>query len=157
MSVFDIEIIEIEGGYSNDPHDLGGETKYGISRRSYPQEDIKNLTVDRAIEIYIRDIWNPNRLGEINNQITANIIFRFIVHAGAYRAVKLLQQSINEFLPVTIDGVIGSQTLKAINTINDLCLQNTLRVTICRYYLRLVTRIPSQEKFFKGWIKRALM
>lgn len=157
MAVFDIDIIEIEGGYVNDPHDLGGETKYGISKRSYPNEDIRNLTVERAIEIYTRDFWNPNRLNEIKNQTVANIIFRFCVHAGSYRAIKLVQQTVNDYIPITIDGVIGSQTLNAINTINDNCLQSSLRVTICRYYLRLVTRIPSQEKFLKGWIKRALM
>lgn len=157
MAQFDREILEIEGGYVNDPDDLGGETKYGISKRSYPKEDIRGLTVHRAIELYMRDIWVPNRLTEINNQTTANIIFRFIVHTGAYRAIKLIQQTVNEYITITIDGVIGSQTLKAINTINDICLQTALRVTICRYYLRLVTRIPSQEKFLKGWIKRALM
>jgi len=30
-----------EGGYSNDPNDPGGETQYGISKRAYPNEDIK--------------------------------------------------------------------------------------------------------------------
>ena len=31
-------------GYVNDPKDRGGETKAGISKRAYPNEDIKNLT-----------------------------------------------------------------------------------------------------------------
>ncbi len=47
-----------EGGYSFRSDDPGGETNYGISKRSYPTLDIKSLTKDEAIEIYKRDYWN---------------------------------------------------------------------------------------------------
>ena len=46
-------VITNEGGYVNDPDDPGGETKYGISKRSYPALDIKNLTVEQATAIYL--------------------------------------------------------------------------------------------------------
>ncbi len=46
-----------EGGYVNDPHDSGGETNFGISKRSYPDMDIKDLTREDAEEIYYRDFW----------------------------------------------------------------------------------------------------
>ena len=46
------EIIEVvlhhEGGYVNDPKDPGGETNFGIAKRSHPDVDIKNLTKDGA-------------------------------------------------------------------------------------------------------------
>ena len=45
--VFD-RLIGHEGEYSNDPNDPGGETKWGISKRAYPNLDIKNLTRDGA-------------------------------------------------------------------------------------------------------------
>lgn len=161
MAVFDMEILEIEGGYNNDPDDAGGETKYGISKRSYPNEDIKNLTPERAIEIYTRDFWNPNNLSGIQDQTIANIIFRFIVNAGKQTGVELLQTSLNTFVPIIpsikVDGVLGAKTLQAINNIRTIRLQDTLRVNICRYYLRLVKRKPSQKKYFQGWIERALM
>lgn len=51
-------VIGIEGGYVNDPNDLGGETKYGISKRAYPKEDIPSLTLERAQELYQRDYWD---------------------------------------------------------------------------------------------------
>lgn len=54
-------IVGIEGGYVNDPKDPGGETKYGISKRRYPNEDIKNLTIERAQFLYQRDFWNPHK------------------------------------------------------------------------------------------------
>jgi len=47
-----------EGGYVNDPRDPGGETKYGISKRAYPDEDIQNLSLERAKELYRRDYWD---------------------------------------------------------------------------------------------------
>ena len=49
-------VLEHEGGYVNDPKDLGGETKYGITKRFYPDIDIKNLTIEEAKEIYKKDV-----------------------------------------------------------------------------------------------------
>ena len=63
MSNFDAAfgiVVGVEGGYVNDPQDPGGETKYGISKRRYPSEDIANLTLERAKFLYQRDYWNPH-------------------------------------------------------------------------------------------------
>lgn len=51
--------VGVEGGYVNDPEDPGGETKYGIAKRYHPKEIIKNLTLDRAKEIYLQEYWLP--------------------------------------------------------------------------------------------------
>ena len=51
------KVLEHEGGYVNDPKDLGGETKYGITKRFYPDVDIKNLTKEQAKTIYHTDYW----------------------------------------------------------------------------------------------------
>jgi len=50
-------VLAWEGGYVNNPVDPGGETNWGISRRSYPNLDIRNLTVAQAKEIYRTDYW----------------------------------------------------------------------------------------------------
>ncbi len=47
-----------EGGYSNDSSDPGGETKWGISKRAYPDLDIGNLTPQQAADIYAKDYWD---------------------------------------------------------------------------------------------------
>ncbi|OXE36892.1 MAG: hypothetical protein CGW95_04725, partial [Phenylobacterium zucineum] len=47
-------LIGHEGGYTNNPQDPGGETKFGISKRAYPDQDIANLTLDAAKAIYKR-------------------------------------------------------------------------------------------------------
>ena len=65
ISKFD-EIIEVvlehEGGYVNDPKDPGGETNFGIAKRSHPDVDIKNLTKESAKEIYKEVYWDNNKV-----------------------------------------------------------------------------------------------
>ena len=51
-------VVGIEGGYVNDPRDPGGETKFGISKRAYPNIDIAQLTLEQAQQIYLRDYWD---------------------------------------------------------------------------------------------------
>lgn len=55
-------VIGVEGGYTNNPADPGGETKFGISKRRYPDLDIKNLTIDQAKVLYKRDYWDEHDL-----------------------------------------------------------------------------------------------
>ena len=52
-----IQVLHHEGGYVNAPQDPGGETKFGISKRAYPNVDIKNLSRKQAIKIYYDDYW----------------------------------------------------------------------------------------------------
>ncbi len=61
MSLFDSAfaiVVGLEGGYVSDPKDPGGETKWGISKRAYPDLDIANLTLEEAKAIYQRDYWD---------------------------------------------------------------------------------------------------
>jgi len=60
----------LEGGYVYDSQDPGGETKYGISKKQYPNISIKELTYQDAVEIYERDyfkkIYDPRRGYRLN-------------------------------------------------------------------------------------------
>ena len=64
-------VIYNEGGYVNDPSDLGGETKYGISKRSYPNLDIKHLTLEQARKIYFCDYWLKGKFEQISDDTLA--------------------------------------------------------------------------------------
>mgnify|MGYP000868655196 CR=1 FL=1 len=55
----------VNGGYTNDPNDPGGETKWGISKRAHPKLDIPNLTLDQAADIYEREYWQPAGCGDM--------------------------------------------------------------------------------------------
>ena len=52
-------MVGLEGGYSNDPNDPGGATNYGIAKRYHPEEDIENMSLERAKEIYYEKYWIP--------------------------------------------------------------------------------------------------
>jgi len=149
-------LLDIEQGYVNDPDDPGGETKYGISKRSYPDVDIKNLTPEHAKRIYFRDWWEPLSLTEVFNQELASQIFKFAVNAGIHRAVIVLQTSINEVfgLPtVVVDGIFGPQTRHAMLEVQSGLLETYLcaffKLGIIQYYASL-----KKKKYIFGWLKR---
>ena len=53
------DVLGEEGGYVNNPADPGGETNWGISKRAFPQVDIKALTRDDAKALYRANYWDP--------------------------------------------------------------------------------------------------
>ena len=59
-------VLSAEGGYVFNPIDPGGETNYGISKRAHPDEDIKNLTLARAMEIYKKEYWDFYKLDDLS-------------------------------------------------------------------------------------------
>lgn len=147
-------VLGLEGGYVHDPDDPGGETKFGISKRSYPNVDIRNLTREDAVQIYRRDFWEPNRYGQIGDPRLAAKVFDMAVNMGSRTANRLLQHACNRTVgrPVEEDGILGPVSLEAINGHpNPEWLLATLRLQAVEYYLKL--RNP---KYLAGWIKRAL-
>lgn len=150
------KVLALEGGYVNDPQDPGGETKYGISTRTYPNLDIRSLTRDQAVEIYHRDFWLPNHYDRIQDPEVAAKIFDMAVNMGSRTANRLLQRACNRTrdaaCDVGEDGVMGPITLEAVNL--HPCpgwLLATLRLLAVEYHLGL--RNP---RFLAGWIKRDL-
>ena len=145
-----------EGGYANNPSDLGGETKYGISKKQYPKEDIKNLTLDRAKFLYERDYWNPLQASKLNYQPLANHLFDMCVNAGQGDAVTLLQLAcVSCGENIKIDGIIGPKTLGAANIIEGAWLADRYRVERVKHYLRRITINSSQLVNIKSWLRRA--
>lgn len=99
------KVVGIEGGYSNDLRDPGGETKYGISHRAHPNEDIKNLTLERAKQIYRADYWDKLGLDALPPELWL-YLFDTAVNCGPDFAAESLQRAAG-CLP---DGQIGKQT-----------------------------------------------
>ena len=87
-------VIHNEKGYVFDPDDPGGATKYGICQRSYPSLDIKNLTIEKAKEIYHRDFWLKGKFEQIPDITLAVQVFDFSVNLGIRAGIKLLQRAI---------------------------------------------------------------
>src|SRR6266849_2542246 len=86
-------LLHDEGGYVDNPADPGGETNFGISKRSYPNEDIKNLTRERAIEIYWNDFWLEYCFYRLKGDVAAKV-FNLAVVMGPNHAVTCLQRAL---------------------------------------------------------------
>lgn len=81
-------VIGSEGGYSNDPDDVGGETRFGISKRAYPNVDIEQLTLEQAKQIYYRDYWTPAGCNALTGPM-ALLVFDCSVNQGIGRAREI--------------------------------------------------------------------
>ena len=157
MSKFD-EIIEVvlehEGGYVNDPKDPGGETNFGIAKRSHPDVDIKNLTKEGAKEIYKEVYWDKNKVESLPEELW-HIYFDMCVNQGKSRAVKIIQRAVNgKGGSLTVDGGMGPMTIAAIG--KSRVELDRVRAYRVKYYADLVTKKPDLERFYFGWFKRAL-
>lgn len=159
MAAFDFAINKVltwEGGYSNDPLDPGGETKFGISKRSYPRVDIKNLTRDQAIAIYRRDFWDRYNYGKILNNDTAAHVLDLTVNHGPDRAGRIVQTSLNSLGEnLTVDGAIGPKTIAAINRADPKELNREIANKRINFYKNLASTNPKFQRFIRGWLNRA--
>lgn len=114
-----------EGGYTNDPDDPGGETNFGINKRDHPKEDIKNMTCQRAAEIYLREYWIPVG-GDTMLSPKDIVAFDSAVNCGVTRA----------------KGWAKAGTWQAMIDERD------------AYYRRLAEKKPVMKKFLRGWLNR---
>jgi len=145
------KVLEHEGGYVNDPKDLGGETKYGITKRFYPDVDIKNLTIEQATEIYKKDYWDKNKVESLPQNLW-HIYFDMCVNMGKRTAVKVLQRAANnKGRDIEVDGGLGPMTIGALKGVE----LDRVRAFRVKYYVDLITARPEQEKFYLGWFRRA--
>lgn len=134
-----------EGGYVNNPQDPGGETNWGISKRSYPLVDIKNLTREQAKAIYRSDFWNRIHADQIYDGVAFQA-FDFAVNSGIETAVRKLQAAAR----VADDGHWGPVTRAAVAAMSESDL--ILRLNAQR--LRFMTRLSGWRDFGKGWALR---
>lgn len=133
-----------EGGYTNNPADPGGETKFGISKRSYPTVDIAALTLDQAKAIYLRDFWNP--IGDAHAAIKFQV-FDFAVNSSIPTAIRKLQAAIG----VADDGHWGpvSAAKLAAMEVNDVLLR------FMAQRLRFWVKCSAWPAMGAGWVNRA--
>lgn len=146
-----------EGGYTTNRSDpgnwTGGEvgvgtlkgTKYGIAANSYPNEDIKNLTLDRAKQIYKRDYWDKAKCDQLPDGLRFHV-FDVSVNSGVSRGIKTLQQA----LGVNEDGLIGPQTIGAAKT-QDV---NEVLFKLYSFRISFYTSLSTFATFGKGWMNR---
>lgn len=136
-----------EGGYVNHADDPGGETRWGISKRSFPELDIKALTKEQAKEIYRLHYWQKVRGEELPGKLRL-ITLDAAINQGVDRAAKLLQKACG----VRADGVIGPKTLEALRTTQSMYVLSKYAELRMKHYQGLST----WGVFGKGWSSRLL-
>ena len=142
------KLLEHEKGYVFDRRDAGGETNLGISARSYPNENIKGMTVERAKQIYLRDFWGPAGCDAVPDGIKFDLL-DVAANSGPSRAVKLLQKAAG----VTADGVLGPITLQALQSMPAARLAarfNGARLE----FMTDISGVQGWTTFGRGWAKR---
>lgn len=142
--IFD-RLIGHEGGYVNDPNDPGGETNWGISKRSYPNVDIKNLTRDQAKEIYRRDFWDRID-GEGLQDGVAFQVLDFAVNSGIETAIRALQRAVG----TADDGHWGPASKAAAAKMSE--ADQIMRLNAER--LDFMTRLSNWKFHGAGWARR---
>ena len=148
MTTFDTafeKLLGHEGGYTEGKGDPGGETSFGISKRSYPDEDIKNLTLKRAKEIYKRDFWDRAQCDKLPAALAFQV-FDAAVNSGIGQSIRFLQRAVG----VADDGQLGPLTIAAIQRREApemIALFNAER-------LEFMTKLSVWDTFGRGWARR---
>jgi lysozyme family protein len=154
-----IIVVGIEGGLSLDPNDRGNwtggavgsgqlkGTKYGVSAMAYPNEDIANLTIDRAKLLFKQDYWDRVS-GDDIPAVIAFGMFDAAVNEGVGGSIKLVQKA----LGVTVDGVLGPQTLARLNAANVGVFSRTFAIERIVAYSSMVLWHADGD----GWVGRVL-
>lgn len=150
-------VIAEEGGFTARESDAGNwtsgkvgkgvlkGTKYGISAASYPDEDIRNLTKDRAKFLYKRDFWDVIRGDLLPAQVSLHVL-DFAVNAGTGTAIRELQRAAG----IKVDGLIGPKTLNAAVKVTPWSYSE-MRIW---HYTGLAKKKAAYREFLAGWLLR---
>ena len=134
-----------EGGYVNNPKDPGGETNWGISKRSYPNVSIKELTRNQAIAIYHRDFWVKAHCEELSDGAGYQLLDS-AVNSGIAQSIRFAQRAVG----VADDGIYGPVTLAALRAMSE----TDFIMKFNAERLDFMTRLKGWETFSRGWARR---
>ena len=134
-----------EGGYTSGEGDPGGETNWGISKRSYPTLDIKALTRDGAKAIYLRDFWTPLQADALPDALVFQV-FDFAVNSGTSTAIRYLQRAVG----VADDGHWGPVSAAAAKLLTPCEMILSLNAE----RLEFMTKLVNWPNAGRGWARR---
>ena len=146
-------VLKHEGGYVDNPADPGGATNLGCTKavweqyigRSVTKDDIKALTPNDVMPLYKVKYWDTIKGDDLPEGVDY-AVFDFAINSGPSRAAKALQS----VLSVTVDGQIGSATLRALETANP----REVATAVCEARLAFLQSLPTYGTFGKGWSRR---
>lgn len=154
-------ILKFEGGFVNDPDDLGGATNKGITigtfgeyrkRKGLPPptvQDIKSLSDKDWYEIFKTMYWDRWKADEIKSQSVADILVDWVWASGVH-GIKRPQR----ILGVSADGIVGSKTIAALNAADPKKLFSAIKADRAKFIDEICKARPKNEKYRRGWMNR---
>lgn len=150
-------ILKWEGGFVYDKDDLGGATNRGVTLATYRSvfgnkktaNDLKRMTQAQWGIIFKKYYWDKWEADDIKDQNVANILVDWLWCSGSY-GIKIPQK----VLGVSIDGIVGTKTIAAINARDGRELFDTIKQERKDYIDSICQARPQNMKFKKGWLNR---
>ena len=156
-------ILSFEGGFSNHPADKGGPTNKGVTIATWRQvgydkdgdgdidvDDIRMLTEEDVVERVMRPhYWNRWKGDQIRCQSIANLVVDWVWASGKYGITR-----VQKLLCVKQDGIVGPETLRALNSSDERELFARIMDERIAYIDNLCRKNASQKVFRKGWLRR---
>ena len=156
--IFDY-LLKVEGGYTNDKHDKGGETTWGITKEEAREFGYKgsmqDLTKDFAKNIYLKKYYLGNKLDKVNDDKVALSICDWAVNSGR-NGTKNVQVALNQIngSDLVVDGIIGNKTLEVLNATDPGKFLEVYHNLQRIYYRSKIEADSTQERFLTGWLNR---
>lgn len=175
------ETFKVEGGYSNNKKDPGGETWRGIARTKHPQwvgwvivdslrkqKDFPgNLALSQPLQyqvltFYRTEFWDRLLLDQVKTQKIANKLYDIAVNTGVVTAGRFLQKALNVlnqngkyYADLKPDGQVGNKTITALNSHprQDVVFK-ALNVLQGSYYISISENNDQLESFINGWFEQ---
>lgn len=142
-------VLSHEGGYVNDPRDAGGETNFGITKRTAKENgytgDMHVLNREQAIAIYRKAFWERYRCNELPESVAFQF-FDICINHGYGNGARMLQRAAG----VADDGIVGDLTIKAIKKLPE----NDLLLRLNAERIRFFTKLSTFNTFGRGWMRR---
>ena len=156
-------ILKWEGGFVNDPDDLGGATNMGTTIATWKNvgydkdgdgdidvQDLRLLTKDDVINRVLKPhYWDRWKADKIKSQSVANILVDWVWGSGVH-GIKKPQ----DILGVTVDGIVGKETLSAVNSLDPEYLWILIWKRRELFLYEICEARPQNRKFLKGWLNR---
>lgn len=180
MALFDQLILPLlarEGGFTNDPRDLGGATNFGITqavaRANGYGGDMAAMTRDQAVAIYQSQYWQRPGFAMIAPMAPeiASELFDAGVNMGVSVATTFLQRALNvfnrqqaDYPDIPTDGQLGPRTAAALNSFirargaaGQKVLLETMKCLRGARYIALAEANMQDEAFVYGWIANRVL
>lgn len=176
--IFQKWVVKIEGTYSKDKNDPGGETVFGLTKVADPEWQgwsvvdqyrgksgfPKNLPYDvlraMALPYYKSKYWDYAKLDQVPI-VLAEEIFDQSVNMGEGAAIRNLQRALNvlnhngtDYPDLIEDGGFGPNTFNAMLKSNAPAVAKYMNSYQGEFYTRLAEKNSKYEDFSNGWAER---